>query len=100
MVAKLFGHTAAAAKAAADSVLGEVGLSDDGGRLVREDWHASTFRSTSLWDDGGLREMSFLEGHGAQTSPQNLATTCLFATGRSISVVQRGWRRSRRRFPR
>jgi ABC-2 type transport system ATP-binding protein len=36
MVAKLFGHRAAAANAAADSVLGEVGLSDDGGRLVRE----------------------------------------------------------------
>ncbi len=36
MVAKLFGHRKAAAIAAADSVLGEVGLSDDGGRLVRE----------------------------------------------------------------
>jgi ABC-2 type transport system ATP-binding protein len=36
MVAKLFGHRNAAAQAAADSVLGEVGLSDDGGRLVRE----------------------------------------------------------------
>lgn len=36
MVAKLFGHRSGAAKAAADSVLGEVGLSDDGGRLVRE----------------------------------------------------------------
>jgi ABC-2 type transport system ATP-binding protein len=36
MVAKLFGHRSAAATAAADSVLGEVGLTDDGGRLVRE----------------------------------------------------------------
>ncbi len=36
MVAKLFGHRSGAAHAAADSVLGEVGLSDDGGRLVRE----------------------------------------------------------------
>jgi ABC-2 type transport system ATP-binding protein len=36
MVAKLFGHRSGAAQAAADSVLGEVGLSDDGGRLVRE----------------------------------------------------------------
>lgn len=36
MVAKLFGHRKAAAVAAAQSVLGEVGLSDDGGRLVRE----------------------------------------------------------------
>jgi ABC-2 type transport system ATP-binding protein len=36
MVAKLFGHRSASAAAAADSVLGEVGLSDDGGRLVRE----------------------------------------------------------------
>jgi ABC-2 type transport system ATP-binding protein len=36
MVAKLFGHRNPAAQAAADSVLGEVGLGDDGGRLVRE----------------------------------------------------------------
>ena len=36
MVAKLFGHRRRAAEAAADSVLGEVGLSDDGARLVRE----------------------------------------------------------------
>ena len=36
MVAKLFGHRKTAAVAAADSVLGEVGLSDDGGRLVSE----------------------------------------------------------------
>ena len=36
MVAKLFGHRSAAANAAADSVLQEVGLTDDGGRLVRE----------------------------------------------------------------
>jgi ABC-2 type transport system ATP-binding protein len=36
MVAKLFGHRSSVAKSAADSVLAEVGLSDDGGRLVRE----------------------------------------------------------------
>jgi ABC-2 type transport system ATP-binding protein len=36
MVAKLFGHRDGAAVAAAESVLGEVGLTDDGGRLVRE----------------------------------------------------------------
>ncbi len=36
MVAKLFGHRSGAAAAAADSVLTEVGLSDDGSRLVRE----------------------------------------------------------------
>ena len=36
MVAKLFGHRRRAAESAADSVLGEVGLADDGGRLVRE----------------------------------------------------------------
>jgi ABC-2 type transport system ATP-binding protein len=36
MVAKLFGHPASVAKSAADSVLAEVGLTDDGGRLVRE----------------------------------------------------------------
>ena len=36
MVAKLFGHRRAIAESAADVVLREVGLGDDGGRLVRE----------------------------------------------------------------
>ncbi len=36
MVAKLFGHRSSVAKSAAESVLHEVGLTDDGGRLVRE----------------------------------------------------------------